>query len=501
MPSAKHLPVELICRMYDEILREKSDDSFNEAERLAVRTFLAASATCSTWYAAVDWCRAVLTFFDFDPMPRKAREVRVLESSTRNLRSTGFTWHRKRFKLEGNGLRAPKFIEDYYQPFCAPFLLEPVPEYPPGCKWVDDYCLQELEKWRLGTTGFRDWLDGDGEVQMYFDVVQNYKDDPADLVAEKPEVALRTIQRTTGFTSASKWGEPYCRALKVHALLADNLWDVVPGELEPSEKELEFVRPFFELDGSQIRELATQMRYSESIRSLYRALSHVVAVSSQESVASGESQASKEQYKDEAVMVNFLNRYLDFVVEPFMDAGTLDATPMRLEVRPQPFAKGIRLGGVKVLCKTDGSLAVAIASGRKSIKTKTQTALFLECKRVLHTKRDDDIAGQLAAELISVAQYAAEAKEHANPEAFGILLHHRHAQIISAAFSPAYLDKVDRRQELEEGDFLAIKATEAHDMAIGEDRKIFTTIVVGLIKYLISGRARIGRLDELKHGK
>ncbi|KAI8822423.1 uncharacterized protein EV422DRAFT_523945 [Fimicolochytrium jonesii] len=251
-----------------------------------------------------------------------------------------------------------------------------------------------------------------------FDVVQKYQHDAAfmNVVAERPGITLKNIQGTGGFSSASEWGFQYCSALKAHAIVADDVWDVVPLEFRPTEEELEFARPFFELNRSEIREHDRQKQYSFAIRSLYRALSLVLAFSSAESVASQESQESTKQDKDETVVVNFLDRYLDFVIEPFEDAGALDGTPMRVELRPQPFVEGVWLRGVKVPCRTDGTVSVAIASGKKSTKTRTQPALLLECKRFVHKKTDANIVGQLAAELISMAQSGREQKVHADPE-------------------------------------------------------------------------------------
>ncbi|KAI9017607.1 hypothetical protein BC832DRAFT_39108 [Gaertneriomyces semiglobifer] len=239
-----------------------------------------------------------------------------------------------------------------------------------------------------------------------FDVVRKYRHDKAfmSLIAERPIVTLRTIQETTGFSSASRWGEAYCHALRAYTIVVDDTGDVVPLEFRPSDKELDFVRPFFELNRSEVRNHEKQMQYPLAIRPLYRALELVLAFSSSESMASQDSQDSDMQDKDETVAANFLYRYLDFVIEPFANAGTLDERPMRVEVRPQSFVEGLWLRGTKVPCQTNGTVSVAIASGKKSTKTRTQTALFLDCKRLVHKRTDATIVGQLAAELLSIAQ-------------------------------------------------------------------------------------------------
>ncbi|KAI8824574.1 uncharacterized protein EV422DRAFT_325902 [Fimicolochytrium jonesii] len=127
------------------------------------------------------------------------------------------------------------------------------------------------------------------------------------------------------------------------------------------------------------------------VASLYRALSHVLASSSVENVGSEESKESDTQDKDEAAVATFLQHYLDFTISDFQLAGTLDNTPMAILVRSVPFAKGVWLQGALIPCKTDGSVAVAIASGKRSTTTRTQFPIALECRRLLYRKPASNI--------------------------------------------------------------------------------------------------------------
>ncbi|KAI8817882.1 uncharacterized protein EV422DRAFT_209637 [Fimicolochytrium jonesii] len=266
-------------------------------------------------------------------------------------------------------------------------------------------------------------------------------------------------------------------------------------------RRLSFAEDFFVLDRSEIREGAKRRQFPTPVSIIYTAFAQILEFSSAGSVASRESQESEKQDKDETAVVHFLNDYLQWILDEVGFVRTLDDRLVTLQNRTPPFSKGLRLHAVEVVCKTDGSVVVALDSGAKSKATPTHFPIFKECKRLLHRKPEDSIVGQVAAELLSIVQFGQEQKHHDNPEAFGILLHHRHAQIVSACFSEGYLDKLETAHptiDFGQGDFFAIKTTRTYDLAIVSDRREFTIAVMSLFKYVVSGRARIGRLDELK---
>ncbi|KAJ3134551.1 hypothetical protein HDU90_004882 [Geranomyces variabilis] len=294
-----------------------------------------------------------------------------------------------------------------------------------------------------------------------------------------PALTMHELRARHGFVSASKWDERYLGALAIFSKVVD-VADVVPAELAPTAEELAVIEPFFRLSRSEVRDRAQLRSFDANIQTLYKRLAEVLAFSSDYSVGSAGTQGSDLQDKDENSVVSLLWVYLEELVRPFDEAGILDDAPMAVEVRSVPFSKDVQLIGTQVTCKTDGSVAVSLQSGRKSSTTHTS------------------MLAQVAAELLSAAQHANKAKAHSSPEVFGILMHHRHIQIVSAVFSDGYLERVDHfARGIGAGDWFFIKATRSFDLGLPDDRRASSSALISLIKYIASGHARVGRLDEL----
>ncbi|KAJ3190508.1 hypothetical protein HDU85_000810 [Gaertneriomyces sp. JEL0708] len=370
-------------------------------------------------------------------------------------------------------------------------------------------------------------------LSHHFDVAERYQVDPVfqQLIRHAPPFSMGCIRYTQGFVPAFRWDHTYFYALKVCPIVVDDVYEVVPREMSPSDEgtlaasrlpyvketivvnavanpiclpaipELASFEPFFELDRSDIRKEHVVRRYGLADRLQYVLLAEVLAFSSGDSAASGQSQDSEEQDKSEDVVKQFMGLYLTRVLQEFDCIGTLDGKRMILKTRQVTdhprVSHLVHLLNARIGCQTGGAITVAIEDGKKSSATRTHFPILCEYKRLLHRKSEEALAAQVAAELIANAQYARAQKSHSDPEVFGILVHHRHAQIVSAAFFPGYLEKLDASIDLAEGDFLVVKATRPLDLGIGVERKEFTKVLWCLLKYIASGRARIGRLDEL----
>ncbi|TPX56606.1 hypothetical protein SpCBS45565_g08373 [Spizellomyces sp. 'palustris'] len=231
-----------------------------------------------------------------------------------------------------------------------------------------------------------------------------------------PALSLQGILQRSGFVSGNKWDHDYFDALKVHVVL-----DEAPENLDMHSTLFKYSGSDLVSDDFEMKNVGDHSWY------FYNVLRDVVEdwfVSSDDDIDSGLSAATDKQDTTWKVSDEMLRAFLSYWTieeEPFVLRGRR----LAFNVRAEQVKHGMQVCGRRIAVRTDGILSV-FDQKHKAKKVPPAVFAFIEAKRHLDSsKTNEAIVAQIAAKVISVAQYNynQSRRPHATPEARTSITH------------------------------------------------------------------------------